>query len=114
MDPAIVDNMVAHFRRRRDFLHAELSSIDGLLCPLPEGAFYLFPDVSAYLGTSDGSTTFRTSSDLCSWLMEHHHVALVPGDAFGAPNCLRISYAASDDDLHEAARRLVKGFAGLS
>lgn len=108
MDRSYVDEMVAHFRRRRDFMHAELSSIDGVVCPLPEGAFYLFPDVSAYLNEG------RTSTDLCSWLMEEHHVALVPGDAFGAPNCLRISYAASDDDLREAARRLVKGFAGLS
>jgi aspartate/methionine/tyrosine aminotransferase len=114
MDRAVVDGMVAQFRRRRDFLHAELSSIDGLVCPLPEGAFYLFPDVSAYLGTSDGSTPIRSSSDLCLYLMEQHLVALVPGDAFGAPNCIRISYAASDDDLREAARRLVKGFAGLS
>jgi aspartate/methionine/tyrosine aminotransferase len=114
MDRAVVDGMVAQFRRRRDFLHAELSSIDGLVCPLPEGAFYLFPDVSAYLGTSDGSTAIRSSSDLCLYLMEQHLVALVPGDAFGAPNCIRISYAASDDDLREAARRLVKGFAGLS
>src|SRR5690606_18873860 len=108
MDPSIVDGMVGHFRRRRDFLHAELLSIEGLVCPLPEGAFYLFPDVSAYLNSN------RTSTDLCTWLMEEHHVALVPGDAFGAPDCIRISYAASDDDLREAARRLVNGFAGLS
>ena len=113
MDQRIVDDMVAVFRKRRDFLHGRVSAIEGLKCPLPEGAFYLFPDVSAWYGSSSATRTIASGSDLCLHLMEDYHVALVPGDAFGAPNSIRISYAASDDDLSEAARRLERGFAAL-
>lgn len=113
MDQRIVDDMVAVFRKRRDFLHSRVSAIDGLKCPMPEGAFYLFPDVSAWYGSSSATRTIDSGSDLCLHLMEDHHVALVPGDAFGAPNSIRISYAASDDDLSEAATRLERGFAAL-
>ena len=106
--------MVSEFRSRRDFLHQALSAIDGVVCPLPEGAFYLFPDVSSFFGMSVGGRAISSSSDLCLYLMEDHNVALVPGDAFGAPRGMRISYAASMDDLREAARRVANGLRALS
>ncbi len=114
MDRSIVQEMVDAFRERRDFLHAKLSTVAGLTCPLPEGAFYLFPDVSRFLGTRIGDRSIETSSDLCLYLMEEHHVALVPGDAFGAPNGMRISYAASTDDLRVAADRIANGLAAIA
>ena len=114
MDPAYVHEMVLSFRQRRDFMLDRIGRIEGVLCPRPEGAFYLFPDISYYLGkkTPDGRT-ISTSEDLCLFLLEEHHVALVHGDAFGAPEGLRISYAASMDDLSEAMNRFEAGLSAL-
>lgn len=114
MDESYVNEMVDAFRKRRDFMLARVAKIDGVRCPRPEGAFYLFPDISAYLGkeTSNGRS-IRTSEDLCFYLLEEHHVAVVQGDAFGAPSGLRISYAASMDDLSDAMDRLEAGLSEL-
>ncbi len=114
MDMEPVREMVAAFRARRDFVLERLRAIDGLRCPTPGGAFYLFPEVSSYFGakTPDGRT-IEDSEDLCFYLLEEHHVALVHGNAFGAPDGLRISYAASMDDLETAMDRLEAGFAAL-
>lgn len=113
MGPAEIHKMVSAFRERRDFLHGELQKIPNVRCPKPEGAFYLFPDVSAYFGMRAGDRVINNASDLCLYLMEEHNVALVPGDAFGAPAGIRLSYAASMDDLRTAAESLQRGFAQL-
>ena len=98
--------MVAAFKERRDLVIKLLKEIPGVKTNLPNGAFYLFPDVSHYLGTTDGETTIKSSTELCLYLLDKAHVALVPGDAFGSPNSIRISYAASADLLKEALNRI--------
>jgi aspartate/methionine/tyrosine aminotransferase len=114
MDRSYVNAMVVEFRKRRDFMLERIGNIEGMVCPRPEGAFYLFPDISHYLPTeSPEGRTIKTSEDLCFYLLEEHHVALVPGDAFGAPDGLRISYAASMKDLQEAMHRVDAGLSAL-
>ncbi len=111
---APVRPMVEAFRARRDVVLERLRAMGGLRCPRPEGAFYLFPDVSDYLGTeAPGGRRITSSEDLCFYLLEEHHVALVPGEAFGAPGGLRLSYAASMADLKEALQRIEQGLAAL-
>ena len=109
-----VRQMVRAFRERRDFVLAALREIPDVVCPQPEGAFYLFPDVSAYFGAEAPSgRSIDGSEALCFYLLEEHDVALVPGDAFGAPYGLRISYAASAQDLRTAMGRIREGLAAL-
>lgn len=114
MDRGPVHEMVAAFRRRRDAVLERLSAIEGIRCPKPEGAFYLYPDVSPLLGAEapDGSR-IEDSSDLCFYLLEAHDVALVPGTAFGAPDGVRLSYASSMDDLETALDRIEAGLSAL-
>ncbi len=114
MSPEPILKMVAEFRRRRDFVMTQMSDIPGLHCPLPEGAFYVFPEASHYIGSASKDGSIRTSTDLCLYLLERHNVALVAGDAFGAPNGFRISYAASMSDLEEATRRIRDGLMELA
>ena len=83
-----------------------LNEIPGIKCNVPEGAFYIFPDVSYYFGKKDGEQTIEDANDLCMYLLNKAHVALVVGGAFGNPECIRISYAASDEKLIEAANRM--------
>ncbi len=109
-----VREMVGELRRRRDVLLESLGAIAGLQCPIPDGAFYVFPDVGAYLDRTAGDRLIRTSTDLCMYILEEHNVALVAGDAFGAPTGLRISYAASMDDIQVATARLKEGLARLA
>jgi aspartate aminotransferase len=99
------------FRERRTYVVNALREIPGLNCFMPSGAFYVFPDCSAYLGkkTREGNV-IQTSTDLCIYLLENHGVAAVPGDAFGEPTGFRISYAVSMEQLKEAINRLKKGF----
>ncbi|MEM1043261.1 MAG: pyridoxal phosphate-dependent aminotransferase [Bacteroidota bacterium] len=114
MDPEPVRQMVRAFRERRAFVLAALDRMPGVACPRPEGAFYLFPDISHYLGTTAPSgRSIETSTDLCFYLLEEHDVALVPGDAFGAPSGVRLSYAASAGDLRAAMQRIETGLAAL-
>jgi aspartate/methionine/tyrosine aminotransferase len=115
MGPEPVREMVDAFRRRRDAFLARLRALDGVRCPTPEGAFYLFPDVSAYYGrrTASGAEV-AGSADLCLYLLEEHGVALVPGVAFGDDAGVRISYAAGMDTLMAAADRIEAGLAALS
>ncbi len=111
MSSAPIDRMVAAFRERRDFVLAKLSDIDGLRCPRPGGAFYVFPDVSSFFERTTGTgATIESSEDLCFYILESYNVALVPGHAFGGPHGLRISYAASMEDLEEAMNRLGEAF----
>ena len=109
-----VREMVDAFRARRDAVWARLSAVDGVACPLPEGAFYLFPDVSALFGrhTPDG-TEIPDADALCDYLLDAHEVALVPGAAFGAPYGLRLSYATDLDTLGRALDRIEAGVAAL-
>ncbi len=110
-----VHTMRDEFKKRRDFMVSSLNAIDGVSCFTPGGAFYVFPDISHYLGTSkpDG-TSIETSTDLCLYLLDEFGLAVVPGDAFGEPNGLRMSYAAALSDLEEALSRFKKGLEKLS
>ena len=101
------------FLRRRDLICNLLKDIEGLKVRIPQGAFYVFPDISFYLGKSDGEKTINTSDDLAIWLLEKAQVAVVGGDAFGAPNCIRISYATSDELLVEAVKRIKEALGKL-
>jgi aspartate aminotransferase len=100
------NEMVTEYRRRRDIVFNLLKEIPGVKSNYPEGAFYFFPDVSAYYGKSDGSKKIQNGDDLCLYLLEKAHVSLVPGGAFGDENCVRLSYAASEKDLREALKRM--------
>jgi len=94
------------FLRRRDIICKLLKEIKGLKVKVPQGAFYVFPDISYYLGKSDGIVTIKNSDDLALYLLDKARVAVVGGDAFGAPDCIRISYATADELLVEAAKRI--------
>lgn len=102
------------FKQRRDYLVDALNEIPGVKCFRPGGAFYAFPDISAYLGGigKDGKV-IATSSDLVMYLLEHSGIALVPGDAFGEPNGVRLSYATSMENLIEAVKRLKEGLSSI-
>ncbi|MEX2351770.1 MAG: pyridoxal phosphate-dependent aminotransferase [Balneolaceae bacterium] len=103
------------FRERRDYMYQALSEMDGIRCFKPGGAFYIFPDCSSYFGKkSPTGDVLKNSTDLCLYLLEEHGVAAVPGDAFGEPAGIRLSYATSMDQLQEAIRRLKKGFMKLT
>jgi aspartate aminotransferase len=112
-DPEVIQPMIETFRKRRDFVYDLLKEIPGLKLNKPEGAFYFFPDVSSYFGKSDGEHTIKDATDLSMYLLRTQHVALVTGDAFGDANCIRISYATSEDTLKEAIRRIAEGLAQL-
>ncbi|MBE2186467.1 MAG: pyridoxal phosphate-dependent aminotransferase [Rhodothermales bacterium] len=115
MDRRYVDEMVAAFRERRDFLIGRLSALNGLVLPRPEGAFYLFPDVSNYFGSvSPKGRVIEGADELAYYLLEDAHVALVPGDGFGAPSGIRLSYAASMENLAEAADRIEAALKALA
>jgi aspartate aminotransferase len=109
-----VVNMVKTFKERRDLLTDLMKEIPGIKLNIPNGAFYLFPDVSSYYGKSDGETTIENSSDLCIYLLNKAHVALVPGEAFGSPSCIRLSYATSNELIAEAVKRIKKALAKLN
>ncbi|MBU3926259.1 MAG: pyridoxal phosphate-dependent aminotransferase [Bacteroidetes bacterium] len=105
--------MVAAFKERRDLLVQMMQEIEGIKTNLPKGAFYLFPDVSSFFGKTDGNTMVNDSTQLCTYLLEKAHVALVPGEAFGDPNCIRLSYATSKELLVEAVNRIKTALALL-
>ena len=110
-----VTEMREAFRKRRDFIVEALRSIEGVECFMPSGAFYVFPDIKAFLGLhTENGEVINTSTDLSMYLLEKHGVAAVPGDAFGEPEGLRLSYANSMDELKEAVERLRDGLSSLS
>ncbi|GAA3956233.1 pyridoxal phosphate-dependent aminotransferase [Hymenobacter algoricola] len=101
------DEMVAAYRRRRDLVLEQVQAIPGFKTPTPSGAFYIFPDVSAYFGqTTPGGEVIGNAGDLALFMLNEAHVAAVDGAAFGAPNCIRFSTAAADDKLREAFGRI--------
>lgn len=113
-----LDTVVAmkkSFQERRDYMVKALNDIPGLKCFSPGGAFYVFPDISEYLGRkSPDGQTIATSTDLVMYLLEHFGIATVPGDAFGEPNGIRLSYANSMEELQDAVSRLERGLKSLS
>jgi aspartate aminotransferase len=101
------------FRRRRDLVLSLMKDIPGLKLNEPKGAFYIFPDCSYYFGKSYDGNTINTASDLCMYLLNVAHVSVVTGEAFGAPEYFRLSYAASDEKLTEAVKRIKEALSKL-
>lgn len=110
---ACVEEMRKAFERRRDLIVSLAKDIPGLEVNVPEGAFYLFPKCSSFFGKSDGMHTVNNSTDLAMYLLEVGHVATVGGDAFGDPDCFRMSYATSDENIREAMRRIKEALSKL-
>ena len=113
MGRAPIDRMVAAFRDRRDRFAGRLAALPGVTLPVPDGAFYVFPDVRGLYGRSVGGRLVESADEFCFLLLERYHVAGVPGAAFGGPDGLRFSYAASQDDLDTAADRIERCVADL-
>ncbi|MBO4482530.1 MAG: pyridoxal phosphate-dependent aminotransferase [Prevotella sp.] len=101
-----VEEMRVAFERRRDLIVELAKDIPGLEVNVPQGAFYLFPKCTSFYGKTDGERTINNSTDLAMYLLEVGHVATVGGDAFGDPECFRMSYATSDDNIREAMHRI--------
>ncbi len=98
--------MISTFRKRRDLVLKLLNDIPGMKNNVPDGAFYIFPDISEYFGKTAGTRSINNAKDFCMYLLDEVHVAAVPGEAFGNPDCIRISYATSNDLLIEAVKRI--------
>lgn len=105
-DPIVLKEMIQAFHQRRDLVLGFLNEMPGVKTNLPTGAFYVFPDISSFFGKSYGSWTIKTAEDLSLYLLDEALVALVSGEAFGDKNCIRISYAASEETLTEAMKRV--------
>jgi aspartate aminotransferase len=112
-DQTCVTEMRDAFLRRRDLILGHIAQIPNVKCPTPGGAFYVFPDFSAYIGKSVDGRKIGNDMDLCIYLLEVGHIATVPGSAFGADGCVRISYANSDENLEKAMQRLKNALAAL-
>jgi aspartate aminotransferase len=106
--------MTEAYLRRRNLVMDLLKDIPGIKTHVPEGAFYFFPDVTAFFGKSAHGYTVNNADDLCLYLLAVANVSLVTGSAFGAPNCIRLSYAASDEELVEALKRMKKALGELA
>ena len=113
MDQTCVETMRQAFQRRRDLIVKLAKDIPGLEVNVPEGAFYLFPKCSSFYGKVCGDKVINNSNDLAMFLLEEGHVATVGGDAFGDPECFRMSYATSDDNIREAMKRIKETLAKL-
>ncbi|MCX2450236.1 pyridoxal phosphate-dependent aminotransferase [Pedobacter sp. PLR] len=109
-----VSAMVDEFKSRRDIVYALLKEIPNIKVNLPDGAFYFFPEVKAYFGTSTGDYKITNAEDLCLYLLNEAHVSTVTGEAFGNEDCIRISYAAAEDKLRDAVLRIKTALAKLS
>ena len=105
-DLASTEAMREAFRERRDIVLSMLEEIPGIKANHPDGAFYVFPDVTSFFGKTDGNVTIHNADDFCDYIMSSCYVGLVSGSAFGDPNCFRLSYAASEEQLREALRRI--------
>ena len=114
LDPSITDSMCATFKTRRDLVLKLMKEIPGFKTNVPDGAFYVFPEVSYYFGKSHNGTTIKNATDLCFYLLDDARVSLVPGAAFGNDNYIRFSYAASEEQLIKALQRLKESLARLA
>lgn len=112
-DSAEIKMMVEAFKYRRNLAISLLHETQGIKLNVPEGAFYLFPEVTSYYGKSAGDRVILSGSDLCDYLLDTAFVAIVPGAAFGSPDCIRISYATSEDNLREAIKRINEALSKL-
>jgi aspartate aminotransferase len=113
-DDGSIEAMRKAFLRRRNLICGLLKEVKGLKVRVPQGAFYVMPDIAYYLGKSDGNVRINNSDDLALYLLDKAQVAVVGGDAFGAPTCIRISYANSDELLVEAVKRIKKVLGNLN
>ncbi len=109
-----VTAMTKEFCRRREYIYNAVTSIEGITCVKPKGAFYLFPNVSAYFGKKFNGDTIKSADDFAKFLIKEEQVVTVPGDGFGAKNCIRMSYACSMQELEKAAERLCRGLKKLN
>jgi len=107
------EKMRLAFMRRRDLICSLLAEIKGMKVRIPQGAFYVMPDIGYFIGKTDGNTIINNPDDLALYLLGKARVAVVGGTAFGAPTCIRISYAASDEDIIEAVKRMKEALAEL-
>jgi aspartate aminotransferase len=112
-DQSETDRMREAFQHRRDLILQLLNEIPGMKCNKPDGAFYIFPDISYYFGKSNGDEIILTADDLCRYLVYNASVTVVTGQAFGADNCIRISYATSEEKIREAVKRMKEALAKL-
>ena len=112
-DQKCVEEMRLAFERRKNLIVELARQIPGLEVNVPQGAFYLFPKCSSFFGKTDGNVTINNSTDLAMYLLETGHVATVGGDAFGSPECFRMSYATSDENIVEAMRRIKEALGKL-
>ncbi len=112
-DPSTTHSMLEKFRERRDLVLKLLEEVPGTKTNEPQGAFYVFINVKSYFGKSDGEKTIKDAFDFCMYLLKKAHIALVPGSAFGDDECVRFSYATSNDLLEEAVARMKKSLAEL-
>ncbi|MDR0882503.1 MAG: pyridoxal phosphate-dependent aminotransferase [Candidatus Adiutrix sp.] len=108
-----VGEMVKSFSRRRDLVLRLLADIPGVTCPKPQGAFYVFPDISAYFGKKSGEQVLKTSDDLAGYLLDKAGTAIVPGSGFGDDHTLRLSYAVSDEDIVRGLGRVKEALLAL-
>ncbi|HTX17678.1 MAG TPA: pyridoxal phosphate-dependent aminotransferase [Bacteroidota bacterium] len=108
-----VTSMTAEFLRRRDFIHKAVTSIKGITCMKPSGAFYVFPNVSHFVGKKFNGRTLKSGDDIAQYLLDEEKVVVVPGSGFGSKDHVRISYACSMEDLKKAAERMERGFSKL-
>ena len=113
LDQSAVEEMRQAFKRRRDLIVKLAKEVPGLEVNIPQGAFYLFPKCNSYFGKSNGDKTINNSTDFAMYLLEEAHVATVGGDAFGDPDCFRMSYATSDENIKEAIRRIKEALSKL-
>ncbi|RLD19847.1 MAG: aspartate aminotransferase, partial [Bacteroidetes bacterium] len=105
--------MAKEYFERRQMVFDLLNEIPGVKTIMPSGAFYFLPEISSYFGKSTGKWTINNAGDLCMYLLEDAHVSLVTGEAFGVPECVRLSYAASREELKEAVKRISEALAKL-
>lgn len=112
--PAVLSDMIKAFQKRRDLVLDLLNEIPGMKTNIPEGAFYVFPDISSFFGKSYNGKEIKNANDLSLFLLDEAKVALVTGEAFGNPNCIRISYAASEKVLEEAMKRIKEALSKIS
>lgn len=113
-DPVVLSEMVVAYQKRRDLVLSYLNKIPDLKTNTPDGAFYLFPDVSAYFGRKFGEYVIKSAEDLTMYLLNEGLVSLVHGEAFGSNNCIRISYATSEENLMLAMERITEALIKLS
>lgn len=113
-DPSVLKDMIAAFNNRRKLVLSALNEMPGVNANVPVGAFYVFPEISSFYGKSYNGFTVHNADDMCLYLLSEALVALVTGDAFGDPNCIRISYAASEETLTEAMKRIKEALAKLN